>query len=118
MDLLETLPGGIREQLMWRCNSTGELFSCYNEHVRVTSQPTVFHRGKYPSINRFEPERQNQDEESAREGVVDAVKQVVKQDAVSALSRLSPGYLPAISRPSLGHLSAISRPPLGHLSAV
>jgi len=62
--------------------------------------------------------RQNQDEESAREGVVDAVKQVVKQDAVSALSRLSPGYLPAISRPSLGHLSAISRPPLGHLSAV
>ena len=44
-DFLETLPGEIREQLMWRVNNMEEPFASFTEHVRATTQSILFHKG-------------------------------------------------------------------------
>ena len=62
-DFRETLPGEIRTQLVRRVTDMDETFATVTEHVRATSQSVLFHRGTCPSISRFGPERQDQDED-------------------------------------------------------
>ena len=48
-DLLETLPGEIREGLMWSATEIHENFGQFTAHVRSTANAILFHRGKATS---------------------------------------------------------------------
>ena len=48
-DFLETLPGEIREGLMWRATEVHETFGQFVMHVRNTANSILLHRGKTTS---------------------------------------------------------------------
>ncbi len=108
-DLLECLPAEIREQLLLRSTVKGESFQDFQNHVRVTTNAILYHRGKIASpINAVEgldinakADKDTAEKLSELEQMVGAVfKKMGIQPRVQG--RPSPGPAPRTGAPRTG----------------